>query len=482
MDDIERLRRRVLELESLVEKLTRTVEQQARTIEKLTAALEEARRAGKRQAAPFRQGTPSTEPQRPGRKPGDHYGQQFRRAVPRDDEIDETYDVPLPPVCPQCGSRHLAETHIAKQYQIERPSEPIQRRFDVPVGCCEDCGQRVQGRHELQTSDALGAAAVQLGATAHAAITWLNKSLGVPHGKIAKLFRHLFTITINRSTSARSLARMAAKCQAAYQEIRASIRGSPIVRPDETGWRIGGVNAWNHVFVGEQATLFEIARSRGFEVAADALGADYSGVLVHDGWAPYDRFTPATHQPCVAHVLRRAHELLEVARGGAAKFPREVMALLQQALTARDEFLKRKRTRANLRELAGELTTQLQVLTCFHRTHAENERFAKHLHRHATEFFTFLRRANVEATNDRAEQAIRPSVVNRKVWGGNRTDRGARDEFLKNRPLSIFDSEILRGLYFNSKRLLFQHIDGVNVAKWNFCSFSKNRQCVVNIF
>ena len=464
MEDNERLRRRVAELEALVEKLTRTAEQQAKIlqqqaglIEKMTVALEEARRAGKRQAAPFRQGPAKTEPKRPGRKPGDHYGQQFRRAVPSDDEIDETYDVPLPPVCPQCGSRHLGETHIAKQYQIELPSEPIQRRFDVHIGCCEDCGQRVQGRHELQTSDALGAAAVQLGAKAHAAITWLNKSLGVPHGKIAKLFRHLFSITINRSTSARSLARMAAKCQAAYHEIRASIRGSPIVRPDETGWRIGGVNAWNHVFVGEQATLFEIARSRGFEVAADALGADYSGVLVHDGWAPYDRFTQATHQQCVAHVLRRAHELREVARGGAAKFPRQVTALLQQALTARDEFLKRKRTRANLRELADELTMQLQVLTCFRRTHAENERFAKHLHRHAAEFFTFLRRANVEATNYLAEQAIRPSVVNRKVWGGNRTDRGARDQSILTSILVTCDQLLRNPLQFLDQSLRAIH-------------------------
>ena len=30
------------------------------------------------------------------------------------------------------------------------------------------------------------------------------------------------------------------------------------------------------------------------------------------------------------------------------------------------------------------------------------------------------------AAPPRAEQAIRPAVVNRKVWGGNRTLRGAR--------------------------------------------------------
>ncbi len=31
----------------------------------------------------------------------------------------------------------------------------------------------------------------------------------------------------------------------------------------------------------------------------------------------------------------------------------------------------------------------------------------------------------MDATNFKGEQAVRPAVVNRKVWGGNRTDRGA---------------------------------------------------------
>ena len=34
----------------------------------------------------------------------------------------------------------------------------------------------------------------------------------------------------------------------------------------------------------------------------------------------------------------------------------------------------------------------------------------------------------MEATNYRAEQAIRPAAVIRKVWGGNRTATGARTQ------------------------------------------------------
>ena len=57
--------------------------------------------------------------------------------------------------------------------------------------------------------------------------------------------------------------------------------------------------------------------------------------------------------------------------------------------------------------------------------HDENRKLAKHLYAEKEALFTFLTHDGVDATNWRAEQAIRPAVVNRKVWGGNRTWRGA---------------------------------------------------------
>jgi transposase len=51
---------------------------------------------------------------------------------------------------------------------------------------------------------------------------------------------------------------------------------------------------------------------------------------------------------------------------------------------------------------------------------------AAHLQKHACQLFTVLRHKGIDATNFRAEQAIRPAVVNRKVWGGNRTEAGAK--------------------------------------------------------
>jgi transposase len=57
---------------------------------------------------------------------------------------------------------------------------------------------------------------------------------------------------------------------------------------------------------------------------------------------------------------------------------------------------------------------------------AANERLAQHLWAHRDALFTFLRQPGLDATNWRAELAIRFGVILRKVWGGSRTWAGAR--------------------------------------------------------
>src|SRR5437764_889802 len=80
---------------------------------------------------------------------------------------------PLPDACPACGGP-VGETGVAHQYQTDIPRTPITRQFHVHLGECRRCGRRVQGRHPLQTSDALGAAAAQVGPDAQAAVVVLT--------------------------------------------------------------------------------------------------------------------------------------------------------------------------------------------------------------------------------------------------------------------------------------------------------------------
>jgi transposase len=57
-----------------------------------------------------------------------------------------------------------------------------------------------------------------------------------------------------------------------------------------------------------------------------------------------------------------------------------------------------------------------------------NRRFATHLHHERPYLFSFLYCPDLDATNNTAERAIRPAVIRRKTWGGNRTASGAKTQ------------------------------------------------------
>jgi transposase len=408
-------------LRSELDAARRALAEQAVRIENLLALVESLQRGQKRQAAPFSKGPPKPDPKTPGRKPGDAYGRHAHRAIPP--VIDETYEATLPLYCPHCNG-DVAFEKIEPQYQTEIPRTPIHRQFNVHIGRCACCRKRVQGRHSLQSSNALGAANSQLGPDAQALATILNKDAGLSHGKISRFFHVAFGIGIVRATPARTMLRAAQRVLPAYGEIQIAVKNSHWVVPDETGWKVSGALQWLHVFVTARATLYLIRPSRGFDVPEEALGATYSGDMTHDGWPVYEQFYHAHHGACNGHLFVRCDRLLKTAAGRAVVFPRAVKALLHEGLAVREARDAGEITLAQAAEKAGALTRQLGALSR-PKTHAGNERLAKFLSWNRHDVFNHLRRPALFATNWRAEQAIRPAVVNRKVWGGNRTENGA---------------------------------------------------------
>lgn len=237
-----------------------------------------------------------------------------------------------------------------------------------------------------------------------------------------------FGLSVSRGGWCRALGRLARAAEPTYQGLIEVVRQAPVVAPDETGWRVGGLLNWLWVFVTAEVTVYAIQPGRGFEQAAAILTAEFSGALERDGWAPYRRFTQAEHQSCLAHLLRRSRHLLERAERGQARFPHAVQRILTAALDLRGRFAGGEVSLHGLAVARGRLEARLDRTLAGRITHPPNRRFAQHLLRERDSLFTFLARDDVEATNWRAEQAIRPAVVTRKVWGGNRTWAGARTQ------------------------------------------------------
>lgn len=81
--------------------------------------------------------------------------------------------------------------------------------------------------------------------------------------------------------------------------------------PDETSGKVAGRRWWLWAFATATTVVYAIQEGRGFDEAAAVLGADFTGVLVRDGWAPYRQFAHAGHHTCLAHLIRRCREIAE---------------------------------------------------------------------------------------------------------------------------------------------------------------------------
>lgn len=223
--------------------------------------------------------------------------------------------------------------------------------------------------------------------------------------------------------------------------MRDQIRGSPVVSPDETSWKVGGRLWWLWVFATARTVVYAIQDGRGFDEAAAVLGADFDGVLVRDGWAPYRQFEQAAHQTCLAHLMRRCREITDAHPRTA--WPARVQAVLTDALAVRDRLAAQAISPHGAAVARGHLLARLLALLAAPGTVDDCRRLAVHLTTELPAVFGFLFDPTLDATNWRAEQALRPAVVNRKVSGGNRSTRGAATQEILS---SVVQTARLRGL------------------------------------
>jgi len=396
-----------------------------RSLKQRIERLEKQLRKDKRQATPFgRDKSSDNKKGKPGRKAGN--GKFSRRKPPPEGEL-ETLDVPLD-CCPNCGGP-LADKKRHQHFQSDIPlARPVHRCYVTQSGYCPNCKRRFRSRHPEQTSTATGAAGVSVGPNARAVAADMKHRLGVSYAKSAELFRTVFGLQVSRSALCQSSQRLADKADPVYEELLEAIRDCCGVHADETGWRIGILSAWLWVFASRTITVYTIRQSRAHDVVVEVLGRKFKGVLHSDCFMAYDSKELAgwLQQKCFAHFLHQLSEMEREKTRGAVRFPRNVLAVLREALALRD-----KKAELSAQEFARRLSKiekRLDDLISGKRnfTDPDNRRFAKRLRKQRRHLFTFLTHEGVEATNNRAERALRPAVIVRKTGGCNKTHSGAR--------------------------------------------------------
>jgi transposase len=213
----------------------------------------------------------------------------------------------------------------------------------------------------------------------------------------------------------------------AVEEALAAVQAAPVKHADETSWREARQKAWLWVAATSMVAVFLIRRSRAAKVAHELLGDTLRGVLNSDRWSAYNWVRPGQRQICWAHLKRhwKAFEDhgAEARRLGKA-LQTSTEALFEQWYRARDGTLSwssfRKYARPHQRrivELLGEGTS------CPSRKVAGMCREILALE---GALWLFVRRADVDPTNNAAERAIRHAVIWRKTSLGTDSEGGSR--------------------------------------------------------
>ena len=292
------------------EELAALVVRQAEQIELLKAEVAELRRQlgqdSRNSSKPPSSDSPFTKPAprslrgKSGRKPGGQPGHPGTTLALVEHPNERKRHEPGP--CSGCGA-NLADA----------PEVGMERRqvFDLPpmtVRVIEH--QLIARRCPCGTTNGGSApqgvtAPVQYGPRITAIILYLYVGQFLSKKRTAHALAELFGTPVCEATVATMSKRAAAGLTEFLGTVADRIAEAEVAGFDETGLRVAGTLHWVHCARTGKYTLITCHPKRGTKGIDDAgvLGR-FSGVAVHDAWAPYDTYADVEHQLCCAHALR----------------------------------------------------------------------------------------------------------------------------------------------------------------------------------
>lgn len=412
--DCERLEKRVEELEEALAERDKLIdvyrgenERLKRLIGELADETEELKRRLDKSGDPtfVKPKRRKSERRKSGRRKG-HRGTSRRRPG----KVDERKMLAPLEICPDCGHKLSGVQEIRKRWVEELVLPRLHTtEYGIPRSYCPNCDKIVEPSPPNVLPNR------RLGIRAMCYITYLREELRLPINMVQKHLENL-GIGVSEATVENICTDVAESLEPYYQSLKEELRESKATNNDETGKRIDGGNWWQWVFVNRDAAVFHTDRRRSSGVMIDFYGEDPVPVLGSDCYPAYNPFE-AVKQRCWAHLLRDTSEL-ESSEGRllheSLKGLHTTAQYLDRGPPSAREVMARY-CEGRLQNLAGRDWSDPEVRT-----------IAKRIKKHRGEWFTFVRYPEVESTNNRAERALRPYVVFRKIIGGHRSLNGAK--------------------------------------------------------
>lgn len=339
------------------------------------------------------------------------------RTRPKPTKIDYLETIPSPTQCPHCSNEvHAEKKYLCKFIEDIAPVVKIVTEQRYQWGTCSACNQ------PAIHPEAQEGPQVVIGENLAAWLAVMRQQLGATYRKLSKHCTEVLGIPLTPSGVLGIINRVSTKLEPMYKGIEATLPTQKVLHGDETGWKVDGARWYLWTFCNKELAYYHLDPSRSSQVPKNIIGEDYAGIMHADFYAGYNFFS--RKQRCLVHLLRDINKELEIDADDESlrilkKEIKNIVEIGQRLQQQPDSPQKRK----NRQELEQTLA-RLADLTPENK---KAKKLCKRIGRHQEELLHFVDHQDVEFHNNRAERAIRPAVIFRKISFGNRTNNGARN-------------------------------------------------------
>lgn len=291
---IEKLNKRILELEQEVEKLKFSRDLDSKTSSQPPSG-ELLKKSENKQEDNHGEG--ETPKRKPVGQPG-HPG-KTRKGFGRIDR----FEILRPQLCHCCGQTDFVSEPIKIETQqvaqlAERPIEIVEYHRHTCI--CSRCGEA----HTADWSPDI-VPGQDIGIRLQAFLGWINNYGHLSYEKQQELLWELGQIEIGVGTLVTTNERIDSAVAPRISSLKEWIQQTqPNIHSDETPWVVKGVKEWLWIFANTGFAFFQAADTRSRAELQSILGLNYEGVLSSDDYCVYNGYDVKAQQKCLAHLRR----------------------------------------------------------------------------------------------------------------------------------------------------------------------------------
>lgn len=309
-----------------------------------------------------------------------------------------------------CGHGELGSLTLYHTHQVIElpPIEMEIRHFLLHQGRCVGCGQVCKA--QVPSEHAAG-----YGPRLTALISELTGMQGTSRRLIQDFCHSVLHIPISLGAIQKMIDRTSQALVPHYEAIAQLARQAPVGYIDETPWYCHNTLQWLWTMATGTVSLYLIHPNRSKDAFFDLID-DWTGLLVSDGYGVYQNWVNR-RQTCLAHLIRTARGLSEKRDAQLAACGAWALKELQRLC----HMAKAPPTGGQWRAWYARFCA---LITRYHEQKDDAGRLVRRLQREMASLWVFLVEHGVEATNNRAERALRFGVLWRKRSNGTGSEKG----------------------------------------------------------